>query len=94
MEVTALLPPPPEGIRSTVFIALGNPSLSAGFEPVNLRSNGKKDNHYTTEDDSRLSNSILMRLIALIVTVVLTTTFGPKKGAGGKLRNMRLNILH
>jgi hypothetical protein len=34
-----------------IFIALKNPSLSAGFENANLGSNGKHANHYTTEDD-------------------------------------------
>jgi hypothetical protein len=32
-----------------IFIAFKNPSLLAGFQPVNLASNGKHDNHYTTE---------------------------------------------
>jgi hypothetical protein len=34
-----------------IFIALKNPLLSAGFEPTNLQSNGKHDNHdhYTAE---------------------------------------------
>jgi hypothetical protein len=30
-----------------------NPLLSAGFEPANLGSNGKYDNHYTTEKKSK-----------------------------------------
>jgi hypothetical protein len=34
-----------------ILIALKNPSSSAGFEPVNLGSNGKHDNHQTTESD-------------------------------------------
>jgi hypothetical protein len=33
------------------FIAFKNPSSSAGFEPANLGSNGKHDNHYTAEID-------------------------------------------
>jgi hypothetical protein len=28
-----------------IFIALNNPSLSAGFEPANVGSSGKYDNH-------------------------------------------------
>jgi hypothetical protein len=42
-----------------IFIAFKNPSLSAGFEPVNLGSSGKHDNHYTTKNDwvSRLRNT-------------------------------------
>jgi hypothetical protein len=28
-----------------IFIALENPSSSAGYEPANLGSNGKHDNH-------------------------------------------------
>jgi hypothetical protein len=34
-----------------IFITLKNPSLSAGFEPVNLESNGKHNNHYTTKNN-------------------------------------------
>jgi hypothetical protein len=35
-----------------IFIALKNSSSSAGFEPANLKFNGKHDNHQTTENDS------------------------------------------
>jgi hypothetical protein len=42
---------PPKEVALRIFIALKNPSLSAGFEPANLGLNGKDDNHYTTEDD-------------------------------------------
>jgi hypothetical protein len=31
------------------FIALKNPSLSAGFESAHLEYNGKYDEHYATE---------------------------------------------
>jgi hypothetical protein len=34
-----------------IFVALRNLSLSGGFEPANLGSNGKQANHYTTEND-------------------------------------------
>jgi hypothetical protein len=34
-----------------IFIALKNPSSSVGFEPANFGSNGKHDNHHTTEDN-------------------------------------------
>jgi hypothetical protein len=34
-----------------IFIALKNPSSSAGSEPANLGSNGKHDNQQTTEGD-------------------------------------------
>jgi hypothetical protein len=37
--------------HATDFIALKNPLFSAGFEPTNLRYNGKHDSHYTKEDD-------------------------------------------
>jgi hypothetical protein len=37
-----------------IFIALKNPTLSAGFEPANLSSNGKHDNHYIPDNDSLL----------------------------------------
>jgi hypothetical protein len=43
--------PPKEGVLR-IFIALKNPSPSAGFEPTDLGANGKHANHYTTEDDS------------------------------------------
>jgi hypothetical protein len=36
-----------------IFIALENPLLSAGFEPASLGSSGKRDNHYTPENDAR-----------------------------------------
>jgi hypothetical protein len=42
--------PPKEGVLRN-FIALKNPSPSAGFNPVNVWSNGKQENHYITEDD-------------------------------------------
>jgi hypothetical protein len=39
----------PKGLLRTavllIFIAIKNPSTSAGFEPSNLASNGKHDNH-------------------------------------------------
>jgi hypothetical protein len=34
-----------------IFIALKISSSSAGFEPTNLWSSFKHDNHYTTEND-------------------------------------------
>jgi hypothetical protein len=34
------------------FIALKNQTLSAGFEPENLESSDKHDNHYTTKNVS------------------------------------------
>jgi hypothetical protein len=37
-----------------IFITLKNWSLLAGFEPANLGSNGKHDNHYTTENGTDL----------------------------------------
>jgi hypothetical protein len=40
-----------KGSRTTDFIALENPLPSAGFEPANLGSNGKHDNHCATEND-------------------------------------------
>jgi hypothetical protein len=49
MGPTALLPL--RKSRATDFISHKSPYLSAGFEPANLRSNGKHDNHYTTEND-------------------------------------------
>jgi hypothetical protein len=42
---------PSEGRRAVDFMALKNPSPSAGFEPANLESNFKHANHLTTEDD-------------------------------------------
>jgi hypothetical protein len=41
----------PKGSVLRIFIALKNPSSSAGFEPANLGSNGMHANNYTTEDD-------------------------------------------
>jgi hypothetical protein len=40
---------PPKERVLLIFIALKNPSPSAGFEPANLESNGKHANHYTIE---------------------------------------------
>jgi hypothetical protein len=37
--------------RVTIFICLKNLSSSAGFKPANLGSNGKHDNHYTTDGE-------------------------------------------
>jgi hypothetical protein len=39
---------PSESSYATDFIALKNPSFSAGFDPANLESNCKHDGHYTT----------------------------------------------
>jgi hypothetical protein len=41
----------PEKSRAMDFYHLKNPSFSAWLEPVNLGSNGKNNNHYTTEKD-------------------------------------------
>jgi hypothetical protein len=41
---------PKEGVLR-IFIDLKKISLSAGFEPANVRSNEKLANHYTTDDD-------------------------------------------
>jgi hypothetical protein len=35
----------PNELVIRIFIAIKNPSLSAGFEPTNLGSNGKHANH-------------------------------------------------
>jgi hypothetical protein len=49
MDPTAI--PPPKKAVLRIFIALKNPSLSVGFGPANLCSNGEHANNYTTEDD-------------------------------------------
>jgi hypothetical protein len=41
----------PKEVVLRIIIALKIPSLSAGFEYANIWSNGKHDNHYTTESD-------------------------------------------
>jgi hypothetical protein len=41
-----------------IFIKLKNPSPLAGFEPMNLGSNGKHANHYATEDNWGTSTHI------------------------------------
>jgi hypothetical protein len=47
---------PPKEVVLRIVIALKIPSLSAGFEPANLGSNGKHDNNYTTENDPSSCN--------------------------------------
>jgi hypothetical protein len=42
---------PPKEVVLLIFITHNNPSPSAGLEPVTFGSNGKHNNHYTTEDD-------------------------------------------
>jgi hypothetical protein len=42
---------PPKESVVRIFIALKNPSHSAGIEPLKLLSSGKHPSHYTTEDD-------------------------------------------
>jgi hypothetical protein len=42
-----------------IFIALKNPSSSAGFEPAILVSSGKNAIHYTTETTSPVLESVL-----------------------------------
>jgi hypothetical protein len=39
-----------------------NPSPSAGFETVNLESNGKHNSHYITEDNQALLKDLLSYL--------------------------------
>jgi hypothetical protein len=48
--IDGFISPLKEGVLRN-FIALKNPSTSAGFEPANLGFSGKHDNHYTTEGD-------------------------------------------
>jgi hypothetical protein len=43
-EANDFTSPPKEGALR-IFIALKNPSFSAGFEPANLGSKGNHDNH-------------------------------------------------
>jgi hypothetical protein len=57
---------PSEGNRAADFMALENPSFSAGFEPANLESNDKHYNHYTAENDyGTINRLILQSLITL-----------------------------
>jgi hypothetical protein len=41
-----------------IFIALRNPLLSGGFEHMNLESNGKHDNRYTTDNDINILSHV------------------------------------
>jgi hypothetical protein len=54
-------PPPPNEDVLLIFIALENPSLSAGFESANLVSSGKHDNLHTTKNDTNLGTLISWR---------------------------------
>jgi hypothetical protein len=56
-----------------IFIALKNPSLSAGFEPANLGSICKHDNYYTAENDKV---DLIASLVHLIITTVIATLGG------------------
>jgi hypothetical protein len=47
---------PNEGVLR-IFIALHNPSFSAGFELANVGSNDKHAIHYTIEDDKCFSHA-------------------------------------
>jgi hypothetical protein len=47
---------PPKEVVLRIFIALKNPSSSAGFEAANLGSSGKHANHYTTECTPYVTN--------------------------------------
>jgi hypothetical protein len=42
---------PKKEVVLRILIPLESPLSSAGFEPMNVGSNGKHDNHYTTEND-------------------------------------------
>jgi hypothetical protein len=42
---------PPNDVVIWIFIVLKNSLLSAAYEPANLGSNRKHDNHYTKEND-------------------------------------------
>jgi hypothetical protein len=43
---------PPKEAEPKICIVLKNPLLSAGFEPVNLGSNCKEDNHYANANNT------------------------------------------
>jgi hypothetical protein len=69
-----------------IFIALKSQLSSVGFEPANLVSNGKHDDHYTIENDVGSSkqavdfNLLNSRLGGVVVSVL---AIGPK-GRGFK----------
>jgi hypothetical protein len=47
---------PQKEIVLWIFIAFKKPLSSPGFEPANLVSNVKHNNHYTTENDNIIVN--------------------------------------
>jgi hypothetical protein len=58
MGPTVLLPPVEAVLR--IFIDLKNISSSAGFEPANLWSNSKHDNHQITYDNNGVGTLVDM----------------------------------
>jgi hypothetical protein len=49
---------PLKEIMLWIFITLRNPLPSGGFEHTNLESNGKHDNHYTTDNDINILSHV------------------------------------
>jgi hypothetical protein len=49
---------PPKEVELQIFIAIKNQSSSAGYKPANVGSNGKCDNHYTTDATILISSLI------------------------------------
>jgi hypothetical protein len=46
-----------------MFIDLNNSLFSSGFEPKNLESNGKHDNHQTTENNIDALQTLLPNIL-------------------------------
>jgi hypothetical protein len=57
---------PPKEIVLQIFIALENPSSSAEFEPKNLGSNGKHNNHNTTENDMLFPKFLVLPRVRML----------------------------
>jgi hypothetical protein len=52
--------PSPKEVMIRIFIIIKNPSSSTGFEPANLRSNGKHATHLIAEGDISLGSQCVM----------------------------------
>lgn len=49
-EASGFTSSPLKEVLLWILIAIKNPSLSSGFEPMNLGSSGMRADHYTTEN--------------------------------------------
>jgi hypothetical protein len=80
---------PPKEVVLRIFIALKNPSLTAGFEPANLGANSKHDNHSTIENDLHTHNKTTGKTITYKLNIHSLSKFVQGNNLFSRLRHIR-----